>query len=96
MTTKRKYNNCVYEQDAISRDLAKTTERIGQIEAAAGSNTSYKETSFYKELVAYSNKCETRKDYLDSQITLLDNQMKALKSRRDEDIKSETSIWCWA
>ena len=96
MAKQREYNRCVYEQDAISRDLEKTTERIGQIEAAAGSNTSYKETSFYKQLLAYSNSCEMRKDFLDSKISLLENQMKSFKSRRDEDIKDETSIWCWA
>ena len=63
MTTKREYNQCVYEQDSAARELEKVTKKISAIEQAAGSSTEYKKSDMYQKLQAYSTECENRKDF---------------------------------
>ncbi len=96
MTTKREYNQCAYEQDAAARELEKITKKIGQIEQAAGSSTEYKKTETYQKLQAYSTTYENRKDFLKTKMDLLKGQMEAFETGRNNNLKKDTSFWCWA
>ena len=96
MTTKRAYTKCAYEQDAAARELERVTQKLSDIEDAAGSSTSYKETSLYKSLQAYSTKCENQKNSLAVRMELYKDQMSAFESAMKNDLSSEVSISCWA
>ena len=94
---KQQYRLCADEQDSVARELENVTQRICDIEEAAGSNgssdsSSYKNTSLYRSLQAYSTKIENKKDFLATKMELLKGEIDSFEKARIE----ETSIWCWA
>ena len=90
------YEAKVYEQDSIARSLEAVTAKLTDITSAAGSSTSYKSSEVYKNLVAYQNVYDTKKAQLDTEIKVLDEQMKSYKEAMKKGIKDNTSWSCFA
>ena len=93
---RRQYNQCVYEQDTVSREYEKVTHQLGQITAAAGDSTSYKSSETYQKLQAYSTTMENRKDFLDTKISLLKGQMESYQKAASNNMQNDTKLWCFA
>ena len=83
-----------YEQVSASRTLEKVNDKLSDLESSCKSNANLKNNSYYKELAAYSTAYETKVANLDTEIKLLENQIKSFDSAITENVKESTSFWC--
>ena len=83
-----------YEQVSASRTLEKVNDKLSDLESSCKSNANLKNNSYYKELAAYSTAYETKVANLDTEIKLLENQIKSFDSAITDNVKESTSFWC--
>ena len=93
--TQMQLNQKQYEQVSASRTLEKVNDKLSDLESSCKSNANLKNNSYYKELAAYSTAYETKVANLDTEIKLLENQIKSFDSAITENVKESTSFWCF-
>ncbi len=83
-----------FEQTLIMYDLNATQKDMALLTEAQSENANWDADSdpAYKELQQLESYYETRQDALDSQITLLENEISSLKNLVNNNIKSSCTL----
>ena len=83
-----------FEQTLIMYDLNATQKDMALLTEAQSENANWDADSDpeYKELQRLESYYETRQDALDSQITLLENEISSLKNLVNNNIKSSCTL----
>ena len=93
--TQMQLNQKQYEQVSASRTLEKVNDKLSDLESSCKSNANLKNNSYYKELAAYSTAYETKVANLNTEIELLQSQMKEFEKAISNNVKESTSFWCF-
>ena len=83
-----------FEEDTAARQIEKLTSQINDVASAIGSSKDYKNNDIYKRLVAEQSAYEVRKESLDTEISMLKEQVQSYKEALKEGIKENTTWWC--
>jgi len=83
----------VYEQTLASKTIEDISSKLAGLKATSNETALSKNTE-YQKLVAMQSTYDTRKDKLDSEIALLDENIKSYKEAMKDGIKETFSLWC--
>jgi len=84
-----------FEEDTAARQIEKLTSQINEVASAySSSKKDYKNEDIYKRLVAEQSAYEVRKESLDTEISMLKEQVQSYKEALKEGIKENTTWWC--
>ena len=90
----KEYNLKAYEASINTQNLEKVTSKLTDLESTYGKKN-LKNNDAYKDLVAYQIAYDAKKDSLDTEMAFLKNTLESFKSARTNDVKRESSFWCF-
>ena len=90
----KEYNLKAYEASINTQNLEKVTSKLTDLESAYGKKN-LKNNDAYQDLVAYQIAYDAKKDSLDTEMAFLKNTLESFKSARTNDVKRESSFWCF-
>ena len=106
VTAKLQYDQCrkeinklQYEQTIIATQIEITASRLGKMEAPCNGDkkalAELKTHSDYQEIAAYDAALDTRKEAIESELAVLNQEMKNFENLHKEGIKESTTFWCF-
>ncbi len=81
-----------FEQTLVMSRCNYITKQMGQVAEALGDDVDPDDDPTYKALQQEESYLETRQDSLDSQITLIENEISSLKNLVNNNIKSSCTL----
>lgn len=96
----RKESNLLkFEQVLNANELDKITSQLASVEQQA-KDAGYKDSEIkdypvYQELVAKQTEYDTRKDSIESQLELLEQDMDSFLNLQKDGIQDQTTFWCF-
>lgn len=81
-----------FEQTLVMSRCNYITKQMGQVAEALGDDVDPDHDPTYKALQQEESYLETRQDSLDSQITLIENEISSLKNLVNNNIKSSCTL----
>ncbi len=96
---RHKVNLLQHEQTTVANALASATEVVASMEAEAGDDKEalkiIKQSDDYVEWHAAEVTLEARSDSIETEIKLLNEEMKNFEKGSQQGIKEATSFWCF-
>ena len=90
----RQYNAKAYEAEINTAKLSEVTSKLTDLESTYGKKN-LKNNDAYQDLVAYQIAYDSKKESLATQMEFLKNTLDSFKSARKEDVKRESTFWCF-
>ena len=90
----REYSLKNYEATINAQKLEKVTSKLTDLESTYGKKN-LQNSDAYQDLVAYQIAYDSKKDSLATEIEFLKNTLDSFKSARTNEVKRESSFWCF-